>query len=262
MCTLSVIPGDNGYLLGMNRDERIARGAGLPPQVREVAGARAIYPTDGEGGTWLGVNEHAVALALLNWTDLSSPALHTKKRRSRGVLIPALIGSRTLSAIQAALANMSIEGILPFRLVGVFPAERKIGEWRWNSVQREFLLHPWEARNWFSSSLWNTLAEHLRGAACRNAWSESDAGSAPWLRRLHASHADASGAFSLCVHRPEVRTLSYSEIDCTSAAIRMKHFVGSLCTMPPHTEVEIDLVRDISRSSASAMNLESSCRSV
>jgi hypothetical protein len=246
----------------MNRDERIARGAGLPPQVREVAGARAIYPTDGDGGTWLGVNEHAVALALLNWTDLSSQALRKKKRRSRGVLIPALIGSRTLEALQAALANMSVEGIMPFRLVGVFPSERKIGEWRWNLVQTEFLLHSWEARNWFSSSLWNTLAEHLRGAACRNAWSEPDAGSAPWLRRLHASHTDASGAFSLCVHRPEVRTLSYSELDCSFAAIRMKHSVGSPCTMPPQTEVEIDSVRDIGRSLASAMNLESSCASI
>ena len=262
MCTLSVIPRDNGYLLGMNRDERIARGAGLPPQVREFAGARAIYPTDGHGGTWLGVNEDAVALALLNWTDLSSQALHTKKRRSRGVLIPALIGSSTLSALRAALASMTVEGILPFRLVGVFPSERKIAEWRWNSVQIESLLHPWEARNWFSSSLWNTLAGHLRGAACRNAWSEPDAGSSPWLRRLHASHTDASGAFSLCVHRPEVRTLSYSEIDCSFAAIRMKHSVGSPCTMPPQTVVEIEMVRDISGPMASATNLESSCLSI
>ena len=34
MCSLSVIPSDNGYLLG-NRDEQIARGAGLPPEVCE-----------------------------------------------------------------------------------------------------------------------------------------------------------------------------------------------------------------------------------
>jgi len=51
MCSLSVIPRDNGYLLGKNRDEQIARGAGLPPEVRESCGAKLIYPGDREGGT-------------------------------------------------------------------------------------------------------------------------------------------------------------------------------------------------------------------
>lgn len=229
MCTLSVIPRDNGYLLGMNRDEKIARSAGLPPVVREVAGAKAIYPTDGDGGSWIGTNEHAVALALLNWNDVTSRALSTKKSRSRGVLIPALIGSSTLPALQAALADLNVDSIRPFRLVGVFPSERKIAEWRWNSVQIEFVLHRWEARHWFSSSRSDSQAESLRGAACRNAWSQPGAGSAQWLRRLHASHTDASGAFSLCVHRPEVRTLSYSEIDCASTKLRVEHFTGSPC---------------------------------
>jgi Transport and Golgi organisation 2 len=271
MCTLSVIPRDNGYLLGMNRDERIVRAAGLPPEVREVAGAKVIYPTDGEcgtsvsgtsiSGTWIGANEHGVALALLNWNDVASKALGTTKNRTRGVLIPALIGSSAKPALRAALADLKLEGILPFRLVGVFPSEKRIGEWRWNSVQMEFVVHPWEARHWFSSSLSDHQAERLRRAACRNAWSEPDAGSAPWLHRLHASHTDASRAFSLCVHRPEVRTLSYSEIECTSAAIHMKHSVGSPCTMPPQTQVEIELVRDIGRSLVSAMNLESPCLS-
>jgi hypothetical protein len=229
MCTLSVIPGDGGYLLGMNRDERIVRGAGLPPEVREVAGAKAIYPTDGNGGTWIGANEYAVALALLNWNDVTSKALSTKKSPSRGVLIPALIGASTLPALQVALADFNLEGILPYRLIGIFPFEQKIGEWRWNSVEMEFVLHPWKARHWFSSSLSHNLAERLRGAACRDAWKEPGAGSTRWLRRLHASHTHAPGAFSICVHRPEVRTLSYSEIDCTSTKLRMEHFTGSPC---------------------------------
>ena len=253
MCTLSVIPRDNSYLLGMNRDERIARGAGLPPEVREVADAKAIYPTDGDGGTWIGANQHAVALALLNRNDVTSEALTTRKSRSRGVLIPALIGSSELPALQAALADLNIEGILPFRLVGVFASERKIGEWRWNSVQLEFVPHRWEARHWFSSSLSDSRAETVRGAACREAWNQPDAGSARWLRRLHASHIAAPAAFSVCVHRPEVRTLSYSEIECAAAAIRMKHSVDHPCTRPLQTEVKIELVRDISSSLASAI---------
>ena len=250
MCTLSVITRDDGYLLGMNRDERIARGAGLPPEVRVFAGARAIYPSDGAGGTWLGANDHAIALALLNCNDVTAKAV-TAKSRSRGLLIPALIGSLSLRELQAALVDLNVEGTLPFRLVGVFRSEKKIGEWRWDSVQIEFVLHGWESRHWFSSSLSDSQAESLRGAACRDVWNQPDTGTTPWLRRLHASHAGVPGPFSLCVHRPEVRPLSYSEVDCTSAAIRIRHSVGSPCTMPPHTE--IDLIRNITTSLASAI---------
>src|SRR5215469_4417886 len=229
MCTLSVITRDNGYLVGMNRDERIARGAGLAPEVREFAGMNAIYPSDGDGGTWIGANEYAVALALLNWNDVTSQATTAKKNRSRGLLIPVLVGCRTLQALRTALADLGVEGMLPFRLVGVFPSERKIGEWRWDSVQMGFLLHRWERRHWFSSSLSDNQAETLRGSACQDAWNQADAGSVPWLRRLHASHNDSPGSFSLCLHRPEVRTLSYSEIECTPEMLRMKHFQGSPC---------------------------------
>jgi len=62
MCSLSIIPRDNGYLLGMNRHEQTARGAGLPPEVRESCGTKVIYP-GGESGTWIGASEYAITLA-------------------------------------------------------------------------------------------------------------------------------------------------------------------------------------------------------
>jgi hypothetical protein len=218
----------------MNRDERIARGAGAAPEVRESGGTRAIYPSDGAGGTsisgtWIGANEHAMVLALLNWNDIVVSAVDVTKNRSRGSVIPALISSRSLAEMRLRLDVLDLAGMQPFRLVGVFPSERQICEWRWNSGQMEFLFLGWEMRHWFSSSLSDKRAERLRGAACQDAWRQSDAGSAAWLRRLHASHAGAPGPFSVCVHRSDVKTLSYSEIECTSAVVRMGHFVGSPC---------------------------------
>jgi transport and Golgi organization protein 2 len=230
MCTLSVITHEDGYLLGMNRDERIARGAGLPPECRDCGGTRAIYPTDGADGTWIAANESGVALALLNWNDVVPRHESQKDRRSRGLLIPALIGSHSLVELQSAMAKMALEGILPFRLVGVSRLEKEICEWRWDSVTTEFLWHEWQARHWFSSSLSDRKAKDIRGGECSRAWSEFDAGSAPWLRRLHASHGNGPWPFSLCVHRSDVRTLSYTQIECTRAAARMKHFLSSPCS--------------------------------
>jgi hypothetical protein len=239
MCTLSLIARANGYLLAMNRDERIARGAGKPPQIHQLDGTKAIYPSDGAGGTWIAANEYGITLALLNWNDIVRCAVDSTKARSRGQIIPALGSSSGMAELQTAFGVLDLKGILPFRLVGVFPSEKAIGEWRWDSLQLTFHAQGWHSRHWFSSSRSDKQAEILRGAASRKAQYESDAGSLPWLRRLHASHADGPGPFSVCVHREDVQTLSYSEVVVTPGGVQMGHFRGSPCAMGTVHPIEI-----------------------
>lgn len=244
MCTLTFVAGDTSHRIAMNRDERITRGAGKPPEIHEVRGTKAVYPSDGEGGTWIGANEYGIVLALLNWNDAISPGERNGKARSRGQVIPALIGSRSSAELRMALQASNVEGMFPFRLVGIFPSEKQVEEWRWDSQQLESQILEWESRQWFSSSLSDRQAEMLRGAASREADSEPDAGSVPWLRRLHASHKEGMGPFSVCVHREDVRTLSYTEVTLTPAAIVVEHFVGSPCSMGsgPWTESRLTAV--------------------
>ncbi len=230
MCTLSVITGADNYLLAMNRDEKIARGAGEQAAIHQLNGIRTIYPSEAAGGTWIAVNEYGVALGLLNWNDVVRARPHGKTR-SRGQIIPALCSASGMAELHAGLSSLALEGIMPFRLVGVVPSEKAIGIWRWDSVQLTFQSHGWHAGHWFSSSLSDREAERMRGMACRDAQHELDAGSAPWLRRLHASHSGGPGPFSLCVHREDVKTLSYSEVVVTQEIVQMGHFRGSPCTM-------------------------------
>jgi hypothetical protein len=229
MCTLTLVTQNDGYLLAMNRDEKIARGAGTNPEAHEFNGTRALYPGDGTGGTWIAANEHGIALALLNW-NVPTPSLAASRQpQSRGQLIPALADARSMAELLAALDVLDLERMLPFRLTGVFASEQVVQEWRWNSTNLSFEAHPWESRHWFSSSLSDEEALRLRGATCQIFRNEHDAGSSRWLRRLHASHTD--GPLSVCVHRDDVRTLSYTEICCTSSEIEVEHFIGSPCTM-------------------------------
>jgi len=243
MCTLTVVTGNDEYIMAMNRDEKIARGAGLPPEIHEFDGTRVIYPSDGDGGTWFATNEYGVSLSLLNWNDVAPSSVAATRRRSRGRVIPTLIDSRSLSDLHEVFSVSNFAGMMPFRLVGVFPSEQEIWEWRWDSAQLECLVHQWESRHWFSSSVSDERAESLRGAACRTARHESDAGSVRWLRRLQASHAGGSGPFSLCVHREDVKTLSYTEVAVKAGSVRMSHFRGSPCTMNPADPVEIEIER-------------------
>jgi hypothetical protein len=164
MCTLSVITRGSGCLLAMNRDERIARGAGLSPEIYEFDGTRAIYPGDGDGGTWFATNEYGITLALLNWNDIAPYGIAAAKTRSRGRVIPVLIDSRSLTDLHEVFDVSNFRGMMPFRLVGVFPSEHEIWEWRWDSTQLAFQTYVWESRHWFSSSLSDERAESVRRA--------------------------------------------------------------------------------------------------
>jgi len=225
--------------MAMNRDERITRGAGLPPEIHEFGGTRAIYPSDGNGGSWFATNEYGITLALLNWNDVAPHGTAVAEARSRGPVIPTVIDSRSPSDLHEALRVSNFRGMMPFRLVGVFPSEQEILEWRWDSAQLDIHVHTWESRHWFSSSISDERAENLRGEACRAAYHQSDAGSLHWLRRLHASHAGRPGPFSLCAHRRDVKTLSYSEVKVTAGHSEMDHFCGSPCEVVAIDAMEI-----------------------
>lgn len=249
MCTLSVITRTNEYLLAMNRDERIVRGAGELPEIHHRNGTTAVYPSDGAGGTWIAANEYGITLALLNWNDVVSRPLDDSKTRSRGEIIPSLANATSLAGLQAAFGALNLAGIRPFRFVGVLPSEQEIAEWGWDSVQLTFQTRGWRSLHWFSSSLSDRQAESLRGAACLDGQHEPDAGSALWLRRLHASHAGGRGPFSLCVHRDDIRTLSYTEVVVTPGQIQMRHFRGRPCAMDVDGETGLDRI-DYSRATA------------
>lgn len=233
MCTLTFIPRDNGYCLAMNRDERISRGPAAPPARIEVGGVAAIYPRDTEGGTWIAADARGIAFGLLNWHD---PPAVGAKTRSRGDVIPALIGVPSSSDAQVVIDRINLNGVFPFRLVGIFPAEKLIHEWRWNRQALSAQAHPWKAGHWFSSGFSDEQARTQRGLACERAWEENDAGSVAWLRRLHASHLNGPGPFSICVHRDGVETLSYTEIQCAQEQVSCNYFSGTPCTMTKPTD--------------------------
>ena len=60
MCTVTLIARRNGYALGMNRDERLARVAALPPKNQRLERRHALFPSEPNGGTWIGVNDAGV----------------------------------------------------------------------------------------------------------------------------------------------------------------------------------------------------------
>ena len=215
--------------MAMNRDERIARPLASPPSVFGDRVA-SVYPLDSEGGTWIAANSMGIAFTLLNWNDAR---VLGAKSRTRGCVIPALVTSDCSQAAESALRQLDLNGVLPFRLIGVFPAEKNIFEWSWDQktiVTRTFL---WTMGQWCSSSLSDAEAASARRRIFEQEMEKQQAGSVTWLRQLHSSHDERHPLFSHCVHREEVATVSYTELVCSCQRIECNYFAGSPCKVNP-----------------------------
>jgi hypothetical protein len=227
----------------MNRDEQFTRTHALPPAIFGTA----IYPHEPvTGGTWLAINASGLTLALLNKNeDGPLPA----KTRSRGEIIPALIYSDSLAEVYRRLLEFGFKGVWPFRLIAISAEEREICEWAW-STQLTKSLYEWQARNWYSSGMSDIEASRVRSEVVQHAWQQAGAGSLPWLRDLHRSHEPKAGAFSICVHRQDAATVSYSEITFEHGQASFDYAAGSPCRSPnfdSHLSLPVRSTTDVGR---------------
>lgn len=136
MCTVTIVrfgasdqtaddedPGGSSasYRLISNRDELRTRGRALGPRICEADGVRAMMPRDLDaGGTWIAAAEHGLVMTLLNVNPRTEdkPA-GPPATRSRGHIIPMLLGCTSLGFIESRLHGLAVEAFRPFRLIAL-----------------------------------------------------------------------------------------------------------------------------------------------
>jgi hypothetical protein len=231
MCTLSFVPKAQGFLIGMNRDEQRARAAGLPPAIHQCGDLSALYPAEPGGGTWIGINEAGLCIALINW--YSRPQYRGEPAFSRGEIIPRLLACQSRGEMECTLRSLPVERLNPFRLFLMGVPSGGISEYRSYGSEMERVEHPWAAAHWFSSGHDEASATAARGAACLKAAGEPDAGTPAWLERLHSSHDPEAGADSICMHRDDAVTVSLTILEVSDTSARMSYHAGPPCQRPP-----------------------------
>jgi len=227
MCTVTFIARRNGYALGMNRDEKLTRAKALPPALHRLGKRTALYPSEPKGGTWIGLNDACVTFALINWYSVTRRV--GDNPISRGEIVTSALRAETPERTYEILNGPSLPRVNPFRLIGVFPATREVVEWRWNLKRLERLNHPWSINIWISSGFDEPGAQQTRCKAFRSAIRQASTGSLDWLCRLHRSHSPEIGPYSICMHRDDAATLSYTEITVSGALARMHYQPVSPC---------------------------------
>jgi hypothetical protein len=227
MCTVTFIARKQGYVLGMNRDEKLTRLPGLPPAEKLIGSCRVLSPSEPGGGTWIALRDSGVTFALINWYSIT---VRVKGEAvSRGQVVNAAAAANTFSLASAALERLPLRQINPFRLIGVFPATNEIAEWRWDLKKLVCKQPRWRNQQWISSGFHEPVAQRVRGRVFRAALKQKAAGSFGWLRRLHRSHLPQPGPYSTCMHRDDAATVSYTEVAVSPRHASMRYHAGPPC---------------------------------
>ena len=239
MCTVTFIARRHGYALGMNRDEKLARVKALPPALLQLGNYRALHPSEPGGGTWVGVNAAGVTLALINWYSIHDRV--SGPTNSRGEVVKRAFPSDSARMVNVALAHEPLARVNPFRLIGVFPAQQAVVEWRWNLRHLERLEHDWRTRHWASSGFDEPGAQRARGVVFRQAMQGKTVGRLDWLQRLHRSHGPERGPYSVCMHREDAATVSYTEITVSRKTATLRYTPGAPCCTAPMPALRLPL---------------------
>jgi hypothetical protein len=201
----------------------------------------AVYPCEPTGGAWVALNDRGLGLALINWYAVDGCSVRSPI--SRGQLLVSLLDARGPGEIQTALEHARDHGgatlgrrpvpglsaIRPFRLIAVSARDRQILEWRWDQRLLVSAPCPWQPNQWVSSGFDERAAQQVRGATFRNNCGRADAGTIAWVRALHASHEPEPGPFSICMHRADARSVSYTEIEVRHGQGMLRHANSPPC---------------------------------
>jgi len=232
MCTVTFITQQNGYCLGMNRDEKLTRAAGLAPTRKKLEGRTVLCPSEPTGGTWIALNDSGASVALINWYSARKKV--ERNAVSRGEIVNTVGAADSGEYVSARLMDFPLKRVNPFRLIGIFPSSCEVVEWRWNLDRLVQKNARWQTQQWISSGFDEPAAQRVRGREFRSALAHTPAPCPGWLRKLHSSHAPQIGPFSTCMHRSYAATVSYTEIAVSNFVATMRYHSESPCTCSPN----------------------------
>lgn len=231
MCTVSWWLTQNGYSIHFNRDEQKQRAVALVPKVLHVGDTRAAMPIDPDGGgTWCSTNEYGLSLALLNFYQGKFPK---GRLVSRGKIVRECSRYRAFSEVGHYLNELNLNKYAPFSLLCFSISDEKVSVnmLRWNG---KLLSQCEQASPLVSSAINYEQVSESRSAIYDQFVNPStNIGFDDALFSLHSSHLPAKSSLSVCMHREDAQTVSYSHIRVTNKKVNFRYSNGAPCEVPP-----------------------------
>lgn len=218
MCTVTIVPVSGGtdphIRIACNRDESRARPIATSPVTRELRGTRAIMPIDPvSNGTWIGVNEIGIAAVLLNVNlgDGRSSRL-SGNRMSRGEIVPGVLGAGSIADAWRSMLSIDARRYPPFRLIMLSTSTiaQAYSDGRSLCVLRRATSRL--PMMFTSSGLGDSVVEPPRRALFGQMFAR-DGDVVGQQTSFHCHSWPNLRHLSVCMERPEARTVSHTVID-------------------------------------------------
>lgn len=220
MCTLTVFRSALGTIVTMNRDEADSRAEAGEYLSEDADGnLRQWWPIDSVSrGTWFGARGDGLVAALLNRYQGTSAAA----RRSRGLIIPALLAEAPKVALDAFIMAKDWSDFAPFDLVLVHGAQ--IAQCSWENGRMQVQVSRDEQPYFLSSSSEHYEASlQIRRAAFEQFIARQELGPSSVIAQLHQSTHAANPALGFRMLRPGRRTMSISQALVGSGAVQHRY---------------------------------------
>jgi len=207
MCTISWLIKDDNYHVFFNRDEQRSRDCAIPPQVMNIKDAQVLLPIDPSGnGSWISTNEFGLTLCLLNYYQGSNPkGILT----SRGLLLKNLSSFSSVEDIDLQLKKLELHqyasfSFLAFGLDDSGLISQKAWQWNGRKLTSVFLNSPFT-----SSSVSFEEVSQSRLSLARQLLKPESINT---FLDYHKSHHPSESHLSVCMHRKDAKTVSFSHI--------------------------------------------------
>lgn len=237
MCTVTWLQQDDGYEVFCNRDELKTRKPALPPREKESNGVRYLAPVDADaGGSWIGVNEFGLTLCLVNHYPIThnehksppSDVINLKEYCSRGLLLTELLESFSPEAVATKLEHETIAQYRSFILLAFgLHAPPRMFVWDEKAMHSE-RIHA-NALPITSSSFKTAAVIAARQREYREKFSSTRNLSAEQLASFHRSHSPERGAYSICMHRADAETVSFTRVRLTMTEAELQYSPHAPC---------------------------------
>jgi hypothetical protein len=238
MCTLSWTRNQEGYQVFFNRDEQRSRSLAELPQCIDHNGVPVILPLDPDGGgSWISVNGHGLSLCLLNFYQGTVPR---EKLISRGQLLRSLAHAENINSLNNQILTTDLTHYAPFTLVAfqITPDIRlphpppQEQTFQWNGVE----IHHSQPENMITSSSvkFDEVSKQRQQFYSQEVPSSSNVEhnnkhNTDKHVSFHASHGEKKNHRSVCMHREDARTVSFSHILVTNNHVEFSYHNGSPC---------------------------------
>ena len=225
MCTMTWVVKNGGYELFFNRDERVSRSRAELPSIQRVDDLQYLSPTDADaGGTWIAANQFGVTVCLLNHYEFEQIATY-KQWTSRGEIVRSFATTENLGVVEQQFLQLDLDDYRAFRMFVIDrTGNNRLCVWDGHQARIEVDVSTPKS----SSSVDAKHVKSLRKKLFDELDLNNSKDSAQFIK-YHSSHTPSKSMDSVCMHREDANTVSFSHVKVSAESVEFAYADGAPC---------------------------------